>query len=205
MRWEERLFDLFDDLEQQAEGLALIGRDAEVAELSRAEYAQVDFAARLHASAGRSVRFGVNGLGLIEARLARVGEGWCLLADGPTEWLVRTPAIRSARGLSQHGRTAMARPLTARLGLTSALRRPGQRWSCTIWTPHRSAVCSVGSARTSWNSQSETMPLRPPRWVTSRWCRSGVSRPCVPRRGEELAVQLDASSGMVPRRALASD
>ncbi|HVH94435.1 MAG TPA: hypothetical protein VM688_05925 [Nocardioidaceae bacterium] len=132
MRWEERLLDLFDDLEQQAEGLALIGRDAEVAELSRAEYAQVDLADRLHASEGRSVRFGVNGFGLIEARLARVGEGWCLLADGPTEWLVRTPAIRSARGLSQHGRTAMARPLTARLGLTSALRGVAETRSAVV-------------------------------------------------------------------------
>ena len=122
MRWEERLFDLFDDLEQLAEGLALMDRDAEVAELTRAEYAHVDLAARLHASVGRSVRLGVTGLGLIEARLASVGEGWCLLANGPTEWLVHTEAIRAARGLSQHGRTATARPLTSRLGLTSALR-----------------------------------------------------------------------------------
>lgn len=122
MRWEERLLDLFDDLEQQAEGLALVGRDAEVAELSRAEYAEVDLAARLHASVGRSVRFGVSGLGSVEARLAGAGEGWCLLVNGPSEWLVRVAAIGSARGLSQHGRTAMARPLTARLGLTSALR-----------------------------------------------------------------------------------
>jgi hypothetical protein len=122
MRWEERLFDLFDDLEQQAEGLALIGRDAEVAELSRAEYAQVDLAARLHASVGRPVRLGVCGLGLVEARLAGVGEGWCLVANGQTEWLVRTAAIRSARGLSQRGRAAVARSVTARLGLTSTLR-----------------------------------------------------------------------------------
>ena len=132
MRWEERLFDLFDDLEQQAEGLALIGRDAEVAELSRAEYAQVDLASRLHASTGRSVRFGVSGLGLVEARLARVGEGWCLLGNGSTEWLVRTAAIRSARGLSQHGRTAMARPLTARLGLTSVLRGVAETRSAVV-------------------------------------------------------------------------
>ena len=33
------MFDLFDDLEQQAEGLALTERDAAVAELGRAEYA----------------------------------------------------------------------------------------------------------------------------------------------------------------------
>ena len=36
MRWEERLLDLFDDLEQQADGLALAERDALVAEQSRA-------------------------------------------------------------------------------------------------------------------------------------------------------------------------
>jgi hypothetical protein len=132
MRWEERLFDLFDDLEQQAEGLALTGRDAEVAELTRAEYAQVDLAARLHASVGRSVRLGVSGLGPVEARLARVGEGWCLLANSATEWLIRTAAIRSARGLSQHGRMEPARPLTARLGLTSALRGVAETRSSVV-------------------------------------------------------------------------
>jgi hypothetical protein len=122
MRWEERLLDLFEDLEQQAEGLALAGRDAEVAELSRAEYARVDLAARLHASIGGAVRVGVLGLGRVDAQLSRVGEGWCLLGDGVAEWLVRAEAVTSVRGLSPQGRGAEARPITARLGLASALR-----------------------------------------------------------------------------------
>jgi hypothetical protein len=122
MRWEERLLDLFDDLEQQAEGLALAGRDAEVAEQARAEYARVHLDARLHASLGAELRLWVPGLGPLDARLLRVGDGWCLLVDERTEWLVRTAAVASVRGLSPHGRGLEARPVTARLGLSSALR-----------------------------------------------------------------------------------
>jgi hypothetical protein len=132
MLWEERLLDLFDDLEQQAEGLVLTGLDAEVAEQSRAEYAQVDLAARLHASVGRAVRVEVQGVGRVEARLVRVGEGWCLLADGAAEWLVRDAAIASVRGLSQHGRGVEARPVTARLGLASALRGVAEARSVVV-------------------------------------------------------------------------
>ena len=63
MRWDERLGGLFDDLEQQAEGLALVERDAEVAEQSRAEYAQVDLAGRALASTGRRLLVAVAGVG----------------------------------------------------------------------------------------------------------------------------------------------
>src|SRR4051795_5031890 len=111
MRWEERLLDLFDDLEQQAEGLALAGRDAEVAEQARAEYARVDLDARLHASLGAGLRLWVPGLGPLDARLLQVGDGWCLLVDERTEWLVRTAAVASVRGLSPHGRGLEARPV----------------------------------------------------------------------------------------------
>ena len=143
MRWEERLLELFDDLEQQAEGLALAGRDAEVAELSRAEYARVDLAARLHASVGRSVRLAVTGLGLVQGRLAGVGDGWCLLSNGPAEWLVRTPAIRSARGLSPQSRPPLARPVTARLGLPSALRGVAEAGSGVV-VHHLDGTCRRG-------------------------------------------------------------
>src|SRR6478672_12373653 len=91
MRWEERLLDLFDDLEQQAAGLALGERDALVAEQSRAEYAGVDLAARLHASAGSPVQVDVAGLGTIDASLRRVGEGWCLLDGSGQAWVVALP------------------------------------------------------------------------------------------------------------------
>ena len=53
MSWEESMFAVFDDLEQQAEGLHLVERDAEVADLTVAEYSRVSLAARLHASLGR--------------------------------------------------------------------------------------------------------------------------------------------------------
>src|SRR3954447_24363833 len=122
MRWEERLLDLFDDLEQQGQGPGRAGRDAEVAEQARAEYARVDLDARLHASTGAELRLWVAGLGPLDARLVQVGDGWCLLVDERTEWLVRTAAVGSVRGLSAHGRGQEARPVTARLGLSSALR-----------------------------------------------------------------------------------
>jgi hypothetical protein len=122
MRWEERILDLFDDLELQAEGLALAERDALVAEQSRAEYAEVDLAARLHASTGSRLVVEVSGVGRLEARLARVGDGWCLLDAEGQEWLVAWPAVGSVRGLAEGGVAAAARPATARLGLGSALR-----------------------------------------------------------------------------------
>ena len=52
MGWEETMFAMFDDLEQQAEGLHLTGRDADVAELTMAEYSRISLGARLHASLG---------------------------------------------------------------------------------------------------------------------------------------------------------
>ena len=55
MSWEQRLLAVFDDLEQQAEGLALAERDAAVEELSRAGYAEVELAARLHAATGNEL------------------------------------------------------------------------------------------------------------------------------------------------------
>jgi hypothetical protein len=123
------LLGLFEDLEQQAEGLALADRDAEVAELSRAEYAQVTLADRLHASTQHTVRLEVDGVGAVAGGLVRVGTGWCLVAtDGdaapgrPQEWIVRLAAVRRAGGLSARAVDEASRPLTARLGLGSALR-----------------------------------------------------------------------------------
>ena len=122
MRWEEMLLDLFEDLEQQAEGLALAERDAEVAELSRAEYAQVDFASRLHASTGHRVVIVVAGRGHIDATIARVGVDWLLADDAQHEWILRTAAIGHVRGLSDRAVGEQNRPVPARVGLGSALR-----------------------------------------------------------------------------------
>jgi hypothetical protein len=122
MRWEDRLVDLFDDLEQQAEGLALAERDTEVAELSRAEYARVDLDSRLHASAGHRVALEVVGLGRLGGVVRRLGADWLLVEDGQAEWLVRAAAVAQATGLSPRAVHPSQRPVTARLGLGSALR-----------------------------------------------------------------------------------
>jgi hypothetical protein len=120
--WEERLLSMFDDLEQQAEGLALGARDAEVAELGRAEYAQVELAARLHGSAGRKVGLVVAGAGRIAAKLVRIGPDWCLADDGAHEWLVRLPAVLRVRGLGDRAVDARHRSIGARLSFASVLR-----------------------------------------------------------------------------------
>jgi hypothetical protein len=126
MRWDERLDGLFDDLEQQPEGLALVERDAEVAEQSRAEYAHVDLAGRALASTGRRLLVGLSGVGRLDATLTRAGAGWWLLDDERQEWLVATAAIASVRGLSGRAVAAEVRPVTSRLGLASALREVAQ-------------------------------------------------------------------------------
>jgi hypothetical protein len=127
MGWEERLLALFDDLEQEAEGLALADRDLEVAELGRAEYAAVDLAARLHASVGLDVAVQVAGPGRLDGRLCAAGRDWLLLAAAAArpaqEWLVRLPALVSVEGLSDRAVPEPARGVAARLGVGSALRR----------------------------------------------------------------------------------
>ena len=125
MRWEERLLGLFDDLEQQAEAMALTSRDAEVEELGRAEYSQVDLVSRLHASIGCTVQLTVRGTGSVRGRLAQVGSGWCLVGPEGTaghEWVVGLAALTSARGLSSRAVPEPVRPVVGRLGLGSVLR-----------------------------------------------------------------------------------
>lgn len=123
MRWRDRLGDVIEDLEQQAEGLALAARDAEVAEQSRAEYARVDLSARLHASLGSPLSLSVRGVTALEGVLSGVGSGWVLVDGAGVEWVVPLGAVLSLRGLADRGVPVEARPLTARLGLASALRR----------------------------------------------------------------------------------
>ena len=122
MTWEARLLDLFEDLEQQAEGAALAARDSEVAELARAEYSEIDLASRCHASVGQQAELtGPAGL-VVRGRLARAGDGWCLVVGEGQEWLFALPHLLAVRGLSAQARPPVLRPLTARLGLGSVLR-----------------------------------------------------------------------------------
>ena len=124
MRWEDRLGGLFEDLEQQAEGLHLAERDAELADRSRSEYAGVTFASRLHASVGGTVSLAVTGVGPLQGTLTRVGTDWCLLEAAPAgpEWVVALAAVRQAGGLSERAVSEVARPVVARLSMRSALR-----------------------------------------------------------------------------------
>ena len=120
--WEARLLDLFEDLEQQAEGAALVARDSEVAELARAEYSEIDLASRCHASLDQQVELtGPAGL-VVRGRLARAGDGWCLVVGDAHEWLFALAHLLTVRGLSAQARPPALRPVTARLGVGSVLR-----------------------------------------------------------------------------------
>ncbi len=131
-RFESPFDDLFDDLEQQAEGLALGERDAEVAEQRRAEYAEVELASRLFGSVGTRLVLGVSGLGTVTGVLRRAGDGWCLLTAESSQWVVRLSALTSVRGLAERGVAPPARPVTSRLGTGSALRRLAQTRAETV-------------------------------------------------------------------------
>jgi hypothetical protein len=111
------------DLEQQAVGLHLRDRDDEVDQLGQAEYAEVDLAARLHASVDAQVRLTlVDGLRL-RGRLERAGADVAVVVDGSARWLVPTAAVGRADGLSSRAVSEAARPVLARLGMRSMLRR----------------------------------------------------------------------------------
>ncbi len=158
MRWEDRLLALLDDLEQQAEGLALAARDSEVAELSRAEYAQVDLAGRLHASVGRAVSFTLLGAGPLSGVLVRVGKDWCLVRAGAQEWVLALPAVTRARGLSSRAVAESVRPLGARLGLGSALRGVAEQDAPVVVRTRDGAACPGRLGRVG----ADFVEVRPP-------------------------------------------
>ncbi len=134
------LLELFDDLEQQAGGLELERRDAEVADRIRDEYAEVDLAARLHASVGSAVGLALVGTDEVRGTLVRVGVDWCLLAvatpGSAHEVLVRQGALVATRGLSDRAVPAGARSVLSRLTLASCLRRLGE-------TGERQIMCTL--------------------------------------------------------------
>ncbi|MCW2835952.1 MAG: hypothetical protein JWQ15_66 [Marmoricola sp.] len=123
MSWEESMFAVFDDLEQQAAGLQLVERDAEVAELTAAEYSRVSLATRLHASVGRELRLRLVGGGLVAGRLARVGQDWLLLVGRSGEWIVRHHGLVTLSGLSPRADSEETWSVLDRLTLRTVLRR----------------------------------------------------------------------------------
>lgn len=134
MSWEEELFAVLDDLEQQAEAAYGAERLAELADRSRAEYAAVTLASRLAASIGREVVLDVAGLGPLRGEVSRTARGWLLLSGaapgGSQEWVVPTSAVRRVQGASDRSLPEAAWSPLGGLGLGSALRRlaaAGQR------------------------------------------------------------------------------
>ena len=119
------LSGVFEDLEQQAHGLHLADRDAELADRTRAEYAAVSFASRVHASVGRHVTLTLRTGDVVEGTLSQAGVDWCTLvtSGSPVSWLVRLEAVVTAAGMSPRAVPEAARPATARLGFGSALHR----------------------------------------------------------------------------------
>ena len=123
MAWEEELFALLDDLEQQAEALYDVERDADLADRSRAAYRDVTLASRLAASVGTAVRLEVEGVGTVGGVLERMAEGWCVLRGPAQDWVVCLPAVGAVQDASDRSVPEVAWPATAKLGLGSALRR----------------------------------------------------------------------------------
>lgn len=117
------MFAVFDDLEQQATGLHLVERDAEVADLTVAEYSRVSLGARLHASLGDELRLRLVGGHLVSGRLARVGEDWLLLVDRSSEWIVRHDGVLTLTGLSARAHSEETWSVMDRLPLRAVLRR----------------------------------------------------------------------------------
>ena len=124
MGWEEDLFALFDDLEQQAEALFDGERAPELADRSRAEYQQVTLASRLMASVADDVTLDVRGVGPVAGRLDRVATGWCLVGTVPgQDWVVALARSPRVRGASERSVPEVAWSPLTRLALGSALRR----------------------------------------------------------------------------------
>jgi hypothetical protein len=123
MGWEDELFTLFDDLEQQAQAAYDAERDVDLADRSRTEYATVTLAGRLMASLDREVTLDVLGVGPLTGALTRVADGWCLLEAHGRDWIVRLAAVASVSGASERAVPDAAWSPVTRLGLGSALRR----------------------------------------------------------------------------------
>ena len=117
------MFELFEDLEQQAAGLQLVERDLEVAELTVAEYSRITLAERLHASLDRGLNVRLVGGRHLSGRLARVGADWVLLVEAANEWIVRTAGVVAITGLSSRSDNEETWSVIDRLSLQALLRR----------------------------------------------------------------------------------
>ena len=123
MTWESGLFDLFDDLEAQAQAAFEVDREADLADRARAEYAGVDLLSRLMASVGNELALDLVSLGRVEGVLKRVGAGWCLVRGAGEDWIVPQRHIISVQGAADRSGPQIAWSPVDKLGLRSAFRR----------------------------------------------------------------------------------
>lgn len=149
MSWDAALLDVFEDLEQQASGLRLADRDAEVADLAAAAYAEVGLPERVHASWGASVVVRSLGGLVLTGTLLRSGGDWLLVEAGGASWLVPLAGVVSVAGLSARADDATSWSVTDRLTLRSLVRRtaetdPRCRLHLTDGTTTSGAVLRVG-------------------------------------------------------------
>jgi hypothetical protein len=112
MRWSA----LFDDLEAQVRLLDDVSRAGEVAELARAEAAQLCFADRVRATTG-PIRVHRRDGSFLRGTVVSSGPDWLLLRDEPgDEELVLAGGLSGASGLGRSARAAtgvVARRLSA--------------------------------------------------------------------------------------------
>ncbi|MFA6574883.1 MAG: hypothetical protein WCS84_05630 [Nocardioides sp.] len=149
MAWEDDVFALLDDLEQQAEALYDAERAPELADRSRSAYQQVTLASRLMASLEQDVVLEVLGVGAVPGTLSRTAAEWCLVRGQGQDWLVRLAAVASVTGASERALPEVAWSPVSRLGLGSPLRRlaeSGER--CVVRSldghDHEGVVSRVG-------------------------------------------------------------
>jgi hypothetical protein len=163
--WERMVLDVLEDLEQQADGQARVQRDAEVAELARAEYAEVSLESRLHAAVGYELEVTLRGLGRLRGRVARVGDGWLLMERPPgAELVALVPALVGVRGLPARVAPPAVRPVTARLRATSVLRRVSEERDDVVLhrvegEPLRGPLSRVGSDFVELGGPGGVVPL----------------------------------------------
>lgn len=154
MGWETDVFDLFEDLEAQADALWQAERAVELADRAQSEYANVTLAGRLMASVGGEIALDLPLVGRLAGRLSRVGQGWCLLgttvAGTEQEWVVLLDQVSAVHGASPRSVPEVAWTGWHRLGVRSALRRLADaRAECLVHLgaggPHEGMVGRVGA------------------------------------------------------------
>lgn len=120
------MLGVFEDLEQQATGLRLADRDAEVADLAVAAYAEVGLADRVHASRGATVGLRCDGGLVLGGTLQRSGADWLLVSSGGAGWLVPLAGVVSVTGLSPRADDPAGWSVVDRLTLRALVRRTAE-------------------------------------------------------------------------------